>query len=138
MKQYTPKNVSLTYDPFNGTSPQGSVDVVAEQDDQVISREFAISSSGSRNILVGVRCTDVTSTNAITLTLQSSLAGSSGEADWLDGNTATVTADGWFYIRMNVEDADDQAKLPLGDVGRVTVTTGADDLVTVHEVLVLQ
>lgn len=138
MKQYAPKNVSLTYDPFNGTDTQGSVAVAEEQTDQVISREFAVSLSGSRNILVGVRCTDVTSTTGITLTLQSSLVGSSGEADWLDGNTATVTAAGWYYIRMNVENSSDQAKLPLGDVGRVTVTTGADDLVTIHEVLVLQ
>lgn len=136
MKQYSPLNVSLSYDRFS-TTPQGSLTLGAAAD-QAVSKEFSISAGGSRNILVGVRTSDVTAGAGITLKLQSSFAGTAGTEDWIDGNTASVTAAGWSYIRMNIQTAADQDKLPLADVGRIHCATGAGSAVTIHEILVLQ
>lgn len=103
-----------------------------------ITSEFRISHAGSQNILVGVRCTGVTVGSGITLKLQSSIYGTGGNEDWIDGNTATVSGNGWFYIRMNVQNATDQAIMPLADVGRVVVTTLGGAALTVNEVSILQ
>ena len=95
---------------------------------------FRVSHSGSLNFLLGIKCSGVTAGAGITAKLQSSLTG----VDWLDGNSVSVTADGWFYIRMNVQTSGDQAKLPLGDVARLVLTTGAGSSVTVDSIYVCQ
>jgi hypothetical protein len=104
---------------------------------QAVTIPFRISHSGSLNILIGVKCASVTAGAGITAKLQSSLWGNS-QSDWIDGNSVSVTGNGWFYIRMNVQTSADQSKLPLGDVGQVVVTTGAGSAVTVSAVVLLQ
>ena len=102
-----------------------------------ISREFPISAKGSLNLLVGIKCESVTVGGGITAKLQSSILGNS-DADWLDGNTVSITGNGWFYIRMNVQVTGDQAKLPLADVGRLVLTTGAGSAATVSKAYICQ
>lgn len=102
-----------------------------------ISREFPISFNGSLNILVGIKCESVTAGAGITAKLQSSILGGA-DADWLDGNSVSVTGNGWFYIRMNIQVSADQAKLPLADVGRLVLTTGAGSAATVSEAYICQ
>ena len=102
-----------------------------------VTEPFRISHSGSLNILVGIKCASVTAGAGITAKLQSSIYGNSS-ADWIDGNSVSITGNGWFYIRMNVQASGDQAKLPLADVGQIVLTTGAGSAVTVSDVLVLQ
>ena len=111
--------------------------VGAAATDRALSREFPISAKGSLNLLVGLKCASVTVGGGITAKLQSSILGGA-EADWLDGNTVSITGNGWFYIRMNVQVAADQAKLPLADVGRLVLTTGAGSAATVTEAYICQ
>lgn len=103
----------------------------------VASEEFRISQSGSLNLIVGIRCASVTAGAGITAKLQSSFYGQA-DADWRDGNSVSISGNGWVYIRMNIQTSGDQALLPLSDVGRVVVTTGAGSAVTVVAVEVLQ
>lgn len=104
---------------------------------QAVSIPFRISYSGSLNILIGIKCSSVTAGAGITAKLQSSLWGNS-QSDWVDGNSASISGNGWVYIRMNVQASGDQSKLPLGDVGRVVVTTGAGSAVSVDAVVLAQ
>ena len=102
-----------------------------------ISREFPISAKGSLNLLVGLKCASVTAGAGITAKLQSSILGGA-DADWIDGNTVAITGNGWVYIRMNIQVSGDQAKLPLADVGRLVLTTGAGSAATVTEAYICQ
>jgi len=111
--------------------------VGASATDSAISREFPISEKGCLNILVGLKCASVTAGAGITAKLQSSILGGTS-ADWIDGNTASITGNGWVYIRMNIQVSGDQAKLPLADVGRLVVTTGAGSAVTITEAYICQ
>lgn len=111
--------------------------VGASATNSAVSREFPISAKGSLNILVGLKFASVTAGGGITAKLQSSILGNA-EADWLDGNTVSVTGNGWFYIRMNVQVTGDQAKLPLADVGRLVLTTGVGSAATVTEAYICQ
>jgi hypothetical protein len=106
----------------------------ASQTNTPISLTFSVSKAGSLNILVAIQCSAVTAGAGITAKLQSSVTG----ADWLDGNSVSVTGNGWFYIRMNIEVSADQAKLPLADLGRVVLTTGAGSAATIDAVYVVQ
>ncbi len=108
--------------------------VGASQTNAPISLGFAVSKAGSLNILIAIQCSAVTVGAGITAKLQSSVTG----ADWMDGNTVSVSGNGWFYIRMNIEVSADQAKLPLGDLGRVVLTTGAGSSATIDAVYVVQ
>ena len=108
--------------------------VGASQTNAPISLTFSVSKAGSLNILVAIQCSSVTAGAGITAKLQSSVTG----ADWLDGNSVSVTGNGWFYIRMNIEVSADQAKLPLADLGRVVLTTGAGSAATIDAVYVVQ
>ena len=102
-----------------------------------LGREFRISYSGSKNILIGVKCSGVTTGAGISVKLQSSFGGNTN-ADWKDANSASITGNGWVYIRMNVQNSTDQALLPLADVGRLYLTTGAGSSLTVDAAYVLQ
>lgn len=103
----------------------------------VVSDTFRISHAGSLNLLVGLKCSGVTAGAGITAKVQSSILGGS-DADWVDGNSVSITGNGWFYIRMNIQTSTDQSKLPLGDVGQVVLTTGVGSACTVNELVVLQ
>ena len=79
----------------------------------------------------------VTTGAGISVKLQSSFGGNTN-ADWKDANSASITGNGWVYIRMNVQNSTDQALLPLADVGRLYLTTGAGSSLTVDAAYVLQ
>lgn len=111
--------------------------VGASATNSAVSREFPVSAKGSLNILIGLKCASVTAGAGITAKLQSSILGGA-EADWIDGNTVSITGNGWVYIRMNVQVTGDQGKLPLADVGRLVLTTGAGSAATVTEAYVCQ
>lgn len=108
--------------------------VGASQTNLAISRTFPISHAGSLNLLIALQLSAVTAGAGITAKLQSSAT----EEDWLDGNSVSVTGNGWFYIRMNVQVSADQAKLPLGNLGRVVLTTGAGSAATVDAIYIQQ
>ena len=129
--------MAYRYSPEHVLKSQSSQVLGASVTAQAVTEPFRISHSGSLNILVGLKCASVTAGAGITAKLQSSIYGDAN-ADWMDGNTASITGNGWVYIRMNVQASGDQAKLPLGDVGQVVVTTGVGSAVTISDVLVLQ
>lgn len=125
--KYTPEHVLKSLSPFTlGASLSAAA-----------SDSFRISHSGSLNILIGLKCSSVTAGAGITAKLQTSILGGA-DADWIDGNSVSITGNGWFYIRMNIQASGDQSKLPLGDVGQILLTTGAGSAVTVTELVVLQ
>jgi hypothetical protein len=128
--------MAYRYTPTSALKSQSPV-VVGASVTVPASEEFRISHAGSLNLLVGIQCASVTAGAGITAKVQSSFYGQAG-ADWQDGNSVSITGNGWFYIRMNVQTSGDQAKLPLADVGRIVVTTGAGSAVTVSTVEVLQ
>lgn len=127
MRQYTSDSVISQ---FGGAKAQNLTD-------DPVSKSFPISADGAKNILVGVLVSDVTVATAISLKLQSSLQVSDSSA-WRTAKTASVTVDGWVYLSLNVEAAGDQSVLPLGPAGRVVVTTGAGDSLSIDAVIVCQ
>lgn len=128
--------MAYRYTPVSGLKNQSVVAIGASLA-VVASEEFRISQSGSLNLIVGIRCASVTAGAGITAKLQSSFYGQA-DADWRDGNSVSISGNGWVYIRMNIQTSGDQALLPLSDVGRVVVTTGAGSAVTISAVEVLQ
>ena len=108
--------------------------VGASQTNLAVSSTFTISHAGSLNLLVALQLSAVTAGAGITAKLQSSAT----EEDWLDGNSVSVTGNGWFYIRMNVQVSADQAKLPLGNLGRIVLTTGAGSAATIDAIYIQQ
>lgn len=129
--------MSYRYTPVSVLKNQSSVIFGAGVTAVAASEEFRISHAGSLNLLVGIKCASVTAGAGITAKLQSSFYGQA-DADWQDGNSVSVTGNGWFYIRMSIQVSSDQTKLPLADVGRIVVTTGAGSAATVTAVEVLQ
>lgn len=102
--------------------------------DLVISKPFPITANGAKNLVLKVGVTGVTQVGTMTIKLQSAIGD-----DWVDSKTTTFTADGKFYIKLNIEVAGDQTFLPLLNKGRVVVTTtNAGDIFTVASVQVLQ
>ena len=65
-------------------------------------------------------------------------AGAAQAADWQPAKSVSVSANGWAYIRLNVQNAADQAVLPLGDVARVVATTGVGSAIQIDDLLVVQ
>lgn len=111
----------------------GSV-IAGEVEDQVVSKEFRVSAGGALNMIVKVVADDVTVVGAISAMLQTA-----NGSDWEDVKSVSITTDDAYYIRVNVQDADDQDFLPLLNKGRIVVTTdNAGDEVTISSVEVLQ
>ena len=104
--------------------------------DQVVAAAdgYAITAGGALNQVIRIVASGVAVTGAITAKLQTSIG-----TDWEDSKTVSITADGTYYIRLNVQVAGDQAFLPLLNKGRLVVTTtNAADEVTIDSVHVLQ
>lgn len=101
---------------------------------QPVSKEFPITAGGSRFLVVKCVATGVTQVGTLTLKFQHAIG-----SDWVDGKTASITADGITYFRYNNEVAADQASIPLLNKGRIVITTtNAGDAITISEVSVLQ
>lgn len=121
---------------MNGWAPKsvGIVQAVtANQTNLAISREFPITASGSRNLVVAIKTSATTVAAAITAKLQTAVNGT-----YQDSKTVSVTGNGYFFIKLNVEVAGDQTYLPLLNSGKVVITTGAGDAVTIDSVDILQ
>lgn len=129
--------MSYRYTPVSVLKNQSSVVFGAGVTAVAASEEFRISQAGSLNILLGIKCASVTAGAGISAKLQSSFYGQA-DASWQDGNSISISGNGWFYIRMNIQTSGDQTLLPLADVGRVVITTGAGSAVTVTAIEVLQ
>lgn len=107
--------------------------VGASQTDQVVSKIYPITAGGSIHHAVVLDVSAVTAATGITAKLQTGIG-----STWQDSKTVAITGNGRFYIKLLAEAAGDQTYLPLLRNGRVVITTGAGDSVTVDAVNVLQ
>lgn len=102
--------------------------------DSPVSREFPLSAGGALNNACKIVASGVTVVGSITAKFQSALG-----SDWVDAKTVTISGNGNFYIKHNIEVAGDQTHLPLLNRARVVITTtNAGDAVTIDEVSFLQ
>jgi hypothetical protein len=125
MNSYNPKSVLLN------KKAQVISGVVTKQ---AISEPFPIRAEGSRNFVVRIKASGHADTGTISCLLQTAIG-----TDWEDSKSVTITADGFFVIKLNVQTAGDQTYLPLLANGRVVISqTHADDDVTIDEIFVLQ
>lgn len=125
MSGWSPKDVTL--------AATGTV-YGATLTDTPISLPYPITAGGALNCVLKIKTSAATVATGITAKLQTGLGG-----DWVDSKTVAITAGaGKFYIKLQAPVAGDQAFLPLLGAGRVVVTTGAGDSVTVTSVEVLQ
>lgn len=101
---------------------------------QVVSLPYPISAGGALNCVLKIAASGVTVAGTITAKLQTAIG-----SDWVDSKTVTVSANGNFYIKLNVEVTADQTFLPLLNQGRVVLTTtNAGDAVSIDAINVLQ
>lgn len=99
-----------------------------------VSAEFPITAGGSLNIVAKITAIDVNLVGSITAKLQTAIG-----ADWVDVKSVSVTSNGIYYIKLNVQVTADQPHLPLLNKGRVVLTsTNAGDAVTITGLNVLQ
>lgn len=125
MSGYSPKDVSLTV-------PENTISGVVTN--QPITSVFPITEGGSLNFVVKVVASGVTVVGAITAKLQTAIDGV-----FVDSKTVSITANGPFYIKLNVEVTADQTFLPLLSAGRVVITTtNAGDAAILQHISVLQ
>lgn len=104
----------------------------ASQSNVPVTKEFAIYSGGAtEGMVVEVVVTAVTDTTGITAKLQTGIG-----SRWVDVKSVAIEATGSVYIR--VINPQDEAVMPLLNKGRVVVSTGTGDSVTISEVNVLQ
>ena len=98
---------------------------------QVVSDVFNI--YDNRYLLIDVVASAVTSTTGITARFQDK---SGTGTTWNTKKTVAITIAGMVSISLLPEVAADQAHLPLRKQGRVVVTTGVDDAVTMDSIIV--
>lgn len=100
----------------------------------VLTKEFPITASGARHMVLKINVSAVTNVGTQTLKLQTAIGN-----DWVDSKSATFTADGNVYIKLLAEASGDQTHLPLLNKGRVVLSqTNGGDAATVNSVEVLQ
>jgi hypothetical protein len=99
-----------------------------------VSKEFAITAEGSKHFVAKIDVSGVNHTGTQTLMLQTAIGD-----DWQDSKTATFTADGIVYIKINVTDSDDWDFCPLLARGRIVLSqTHADDDAVIDSIDILQ
>lgn len=108
-----------------------AVPVLASQTDAPVSQEVPVTAGGSLNMIVAIKAIAVTGT--VDLKLQTAVSDS-----WVDVKTATTSAAGYAYIRVNVQNTADQAVLPLLGKARVVATTGVGEDIVVSNVWFFQ
>ena len=114
-------------------------DVGASADAQVVSKEFDITAAGgTRALRIDVETSGVTKTTGITVELQHS----HDRSAWLPAHASAakfeVTEDGPWWLALNAADSTTSPVFPLLPFGRVVVTTGTGDAVTIDDVRVCQ
>lgn len=107
--------------------------VGASATNTVVSKEWPVTAGGALYCAIKITVSAVTVGTAITAKLQTAIG-----SDWVDSKTATISGNGSVYIKLQTTDTDDQDFLPLLNKGRVVITTGSGDTVTVSAVNVLQ
>lgn len=124
---------------MNGWSPydyalKDTQSVGANQSNSVLTKEFPIYSGGAvQGLVVKIKVTAATVAAGITAKFQTAIGN-----DWEDSKTVAVTTADDYYIKFLATAAGDQTYMPLLCKGRVVVTTGAGDSLTVTQVQVLQ
>lgn len=115
MSGYAPKDV--TYTPTNSFSGVVTNKTITKADG------FPITAEGSRNFVAKITASSTAIVGTVTAKLQTAIG-----SDWVDSKTVVITADGNFYIKLNVEVTADQTFLPLLSAGRIVITsTNAGD-----------
>lgn len=106
---------------------------------QVISEETGLTAGGSLNLRVDLDVTGVTVVGSIVAKLQHRTP-SGAYQDLVGANASvTITSNGSFSMRQNVEVAADQPNMPLRRMLRVVLTTtNAGDAITISKVWVQQ
>lgn len=105
--------------------------VGASATNQAVSKTFYISFLTA--LIIDLEVSAVTDTTGITAKLQ---VRQSNDQDWIDSKTVTIDGNGTFTIALLDTVAGDQPFLPLRSIGRIVVSTGADDAVTVDKIFV--
>lgn len=114
---------------YRNVVKEGAAQVIgASVTDTVISDEFNISDHDSLYFRARVKTSATTVAVGITVKLQTN---SHKDGTWLDSKTVAVTTNGTFEIKLLPEVAGDQTFLPLLGLGRLVITTGAGDAVTI-------
>lgn len=108
----------------------------ASETNTVVSKLFPITQLGSRNLRIKVTAASSTVATGITAKLQH--APSYDDTFVTTTKSVSITGNGDFYLTLNVEVSGDQAEMPLMPIGRVVVTTGVGDAVTITAVDVMQ
>lgn len=98
---------------------------------QVVSEVFNI--YDNRYLLIDIVASDVTDTTGITAVFQDK---SGTGSTWTTKKSVAIEANGQVSISLMPEVAGDQTYLPLRKQGRVVITTGADDEVTIDSIVV--
>lgn len=96
-----------------------------------VSKEYRVTFSGSIYHVIAAKFSSVTVGTGITAKLQTS---PDGGTTWVDSKTVAVTTNGYAYIKLAINIAGDQTYLPLLNVARIVLTTGAGDTATVDAI----
>lgn len=113
-----------------------SVTLGASETDTVVSNTFSLSAADSLEFKVRIKTSSTTVTTAITANLQHQWEESEGFADVGNQAQVSITGDGWFEFKMSVHNSTDEAQLPIAPLGRVVVSSGTSDAVTIDKVLI--
>lgn len=99
-----------------------------------ISKDFPIDGNGAfQGLVIKLNVSGFTLGGGITAKLQTAVDG-----EFEDSKTASITANGNVYIKLNNLAAADQTFFPLLSTGRVVITTGAASAVTIDSIQLLQ
>jgi hypothetical protein len=124
---------------MNGWSPKEQLNpsvahVAASQTNQAVSNNFPIfSGAGLKGMVIKLKFSAVTVASGITAKLQTAIDGG-----WVDSKTVAVVSTADAYIKLNNAASADQTYFPLLAGGRIVISTGAGDSVTVSSVKILQ
>lgn len=98
-----------------------------------VTKEYRISAGGAKDMVLKITASAAVVGAGITAKLQTAIG-----SDWVDSKTVAITTAGTYYIKLLAEASGDQTYLPLLNLGRVVLTTGAGSSVTVSKVELLQ
>lgn len=106
------------YSPSDNLVLSGSTPISGVVTGVPVTRPFTITEGGSLNFTLKLVVSGTVVAGSIVAKLQTAI-----DSDWVDSKTVTITADGIYYIRFNIETTGDQTYLPLLSKGQIVVTT---------------
>jgi hypothetical protein len=134
MEQYRPYPILL----------EAKTQTVSASTTATVSNPFVITSAGAtRGLRVDILVDVATAAAGITAKLQHAVtetATNYADVDAVQSRVSitTVASPTWFSILLSAADPDDGPVLPLRPHGRVVVTTGVGDSVTISDIRVTQ